>query len=121
MAESHKVHEGYSSKKPVPKVALRSILDPSGATEAKAKHLFKDKKHEDDGQQETISNARDMVKGKEVRVTVSTPSLRACECCTHLQLPIGPSDRRRRSKMIIETRSLVPFIEEVLTDDKTRR
>lgn len=69
MAESHKVHEGYSSKKPVPKVALRSILDPSGATEAKAKHLFKDKKHEDKGQQETITNARDMEKGKEVRVT----------------------------------------------------
>lgn len=72
MAESHKIHEGYSSKKPVPKVALRSILDPSGATEAKAKHLFnKDKRHEDEGQQATASNARDMAKGKEVRVTVS--------------------------------------------------
>ncbi|KLO20621.1 hypothetical protein SCHPADRAFT_841783 [Schizopora paradoxa] len=70
MAESHKIHEGYSSKKPVPKVALKSILDPSGATEAKAKHIFKDRKHEDDdGQDEIASNAKDMVKGKEVRVT----------------------------------------------------
>ncbi|KAH8119808.1 hypothetical protein DFH11DRAFT_1837886 [Phellopilus nigrolimitatus] len=68
---SHKAHEAYSGKNPVPKVALRSILDPSGATEAKAKGLVhNDNKDEEKEQDETarLRNRWDPVTGEETAV-----------------------------------------------------
>lgn len=69
---SHKATEVYSGKNPVPKVALRSILDPSGATEAKARRLVgrnnEDQKKEQDA---TEMAAKQMSKGEEVQAIVS--------------------------------------------------
>lgn len=65
---SHKFKEGYSGKNPVPTVALRSLIDPSGATEAKAKHLRGRDKKEENEQNETEKTTSQMAKGKEVRV-----------------------------------------------------
>lgn len=56
----------------MPKVALRSILDPSGATEAKARRLVgrnnEDQKKEQDA---TEMAAKQMSKGEEVQAIVS--------------------------------------------------
>ena len=69
---SHKVHEVYSGKNPVPKVALKSILDPSGATEAKARHMVgRYNKDQDEDQDRVRKMAKEMRKGEEVRARVS--------------------------------------------------
>lgn len=66
---NHKLHENYSAKNPVPKVALKSILDPSGATEAKARNLTrKSKRDEEQEQDATQRAAKNMAKGKELQV-----------------------------------------------------
>lgn len=63
-----KFHEPYSAGHPVPKVALKSILNPSDATETKAKHLkMKDKKAERE-QNVTDKAVSAMAKGREVTV-----------------------------------------------------
>ncbi|KAI5121834.1 hypothetical protein M0805_003268 [Coniferiporia weirii] len=64
---THKLHEGYSAKNPVPKVTLQSIFDPSGATEAKAKHLFSESdQDEKDQQNEAHDVVKQLSKGKEM-------------------------------------------------------
>ncbi|THH11592.1 hypothetical protein EW145_g532 [Phellinidium pouzarii] len=66
---SHKLHEGYSAKNPVPKVALKSILDPSGATEAKARRLVGDKNQDEKMQQDEMQYAaKRFEKGKTMDV-----------------------------------------------------
>lgn len=67
---SHKATEGYSALHPVPKISLKSVLDPSGATEAKAKRLVGEKP-EDKQQNEALQSTKQMEKGKEVQVRVS--------------------------------------------------
>ena len=64
---SHKAHEGYSAKNPVPKVALKSILNNRAATESKAKALNKDA-HQDDNS----PVADGILKGATVQVKVIT-------------------------------------------------
>ena len=83
--DTHKLHEGYNAKNPVPKVALKSIIDPSSATETKvstikatspnksltrtqAKGLRGRDKREEQEQDATEKSTRQMVKGREVRV-----------------------------------------------------
>ncbi len=66
---SHKANEAYSSKNPVPKVALRSLIDPHHATETKAKSLAQDPKQKD-GEKRERQNIRLMEKGAEVQVKV---------------------------------------------------
>ena len=62
---SHKAHEGYSGKNPVPKVALKSIFNNRAATESKAKTVGRDK------QQDSKSGTSDgILKGAEVQVKV---------------------------------------------------
>ena len=68
MDTTHKAFEGYSAKNPVPKVALRSLIDPSGATEEKAKGLRSQDKKEEEDQDATQKSTKRMVKGKEVQV-----------------------------------------------------
>ncbi|KAL5476528.1 hypothetical protein ACEPAI_3385 [Sanghuangporus weigelae] len=64
-----KFHQPYSAGHPVPKVALKSLLDPSGATETKAKHIrSKDRKAEQE-QNATEKSRSAMAKGREVKVT----------------------------------------------------
>jgi hypothetical protein len=68
--DTHKAFEGYSARNPVPKVALllKSIVDPSGATEAKAKNLRSHDKKEEQEQSATAQSTKRMIKGKEVQV-----------------------------------------------------
>ncbi|KAL5494884.1 hypothetical protein ACEPAI_346 [Sanghuangporus weigelae] len=64
-----KFHQPYSASHPVPKVALKSLLDPSDATETKAKHIrSKDRKAEQE-QNATEKSRSAMAKGREVKVT----------------------------------------------------
>lgn len=71
---AHKFREAYSGKNPVPTVALRSIFDPSGATEAKAKHFVgAQTRAEKNDQDETESAMKQMLKGKSVSVNVRPP------------------------------------------------
>ena len=65
---AHKLHEAYSGAHPVPKVALKSILDPNSATETKAKHIKGRNKKEESVKKETEKSANQMQKGKEVTV-----------------------------------------------------
>lgn len=66
---NHKLHEGYSAKNPVPKVALKSILDPSGATETKAKNLRKKNDQDEEKEQDATQRAaKNMAKGKDLQV-----------------------------------------------------
>lgn len=63
---SHKAHEGYSGKNPVPKVALKSLFNNRAATESKARALGAANKGNDDK-----SNLPDSIlKGAEVQVKV---------------------------------------------------
>ena len=75
--QSHKIHEGYSSSKPVPKVHLRAVLDdlkPTGGTDAKAKRLHKENQNDDSEDKSTQKNTKRLMKGKEVNVTVRSMS-----------------------------------------------
>ena len=66
---NHKLHEGYSAVNPVPKVALKSILDPSSATESKAKKITKRNNEDEDRSQDAMQRAaRRMAKGKDMNV-----------------------------------------------------
>ena len=66
---NHKLHENYSARNPVPKVALKSILDPSGATETKAKSLRKRNDGDEEREQDATQRAaKRMAKGKELQV-----------------------------------------------------
>ena len=68
---AHKAHEAYSGKNPVPSFALRSIFDPSGAAEAKAKHAVGAQTREEKNQQnekERLMN--EMMKGDSVSAKV---------------------------------------------------
>lgn len=66
--ETHKAFEGYSAKNPVPKVspavALKSLVNPSSATEEKAKHLRTHDKKEQQDQSATEDSTKRMVKGE---------------------------------------------------------
>jgi hypothetical protein len=76
---AHKLHEAYSGKNPVPTVALRSIFDPSGATEAKAKHAFGAQTRAEKNQQnETERMTKEMMKGNSVSVKVRNESCIYC-------------------------------------------
>ena len=65
--DTHKAVEGYSAKNPVPKVEpkvfLESLVDPSAATEHKAKKLRGHDEKERQDQDATQQSAKRMVKG----------------------------------------------------------
>ena len=63
---SHKAHEGYSGKNPVPKVALKSLFNNRAATESKAKALGGANKRNDD--EPHLPDG--ILKGAEVQVKV---------------------------------------------------
>lgn len=65
---SHKLPEAYSGAHPVPKVALKSIFDPSGATEMKAKYMKGRDKKEEESNKATENSTSQMQKGKKVVV-----------------------------------------------------
>lgn len=68
---SHRATEVYSGKNPVPKVALKNILDPKGATEAKAKQLFGEHERAEKRQQKAMQHStKQMEKGREIQVKV---------------------------------------------------
>ena len=87
---AHKLHESYSGKNPVPTVALRSILDPSGATEARAKHAFGAQTRSEKNQQnETERMTKEMMKGNSVTVKVSMSAIHKGHVMTYwLQDPV---------------------------------
>ena len=64
---AHKANEAYSGKNPVPKIALKSILDPSGATEAKAKHVGRGQKYEDELKEKYANYRKVVEEGRKLR------------------------------------------------------
>ncbi|EPQ51591.1 hypothetical protein GLOTRDRAFT_117939 [Gloeophyllum trabeum ATCC 11539] len=74
--QSHKLHETYGINNPVPKVSLRSIVDPRQGTESKAKKVTGNEREEEQKQNEKYAGeiekeavqVKDPVTGDDVKI-----------------------------------------------------